>query len=182
MGFIRRHQSPSEAQSEAQSDLHRAEDGDIAVAAADHSKRGISAEVRSAGQRSHLSKDVIRYTQPHSAALSRTQPPSDAISRHQRHSAHRLLARVDQIGILLPPCGERADAEHPVLALQRDRDAFWDEVAHLMWEAIICNQSHAERQSEVIRGHQRSSEVIRGHQRSSEVIRRSRGLAARCPG
>jgi hypothetical protein len=60
------------------------------VAAADHSKRGIRAEVRSAGQRSHLSRDVLRYTQPQSAAISRNQsqsatircnqPPSEALS------------------------------------------------------------------------------------------------------
>jgi len=51
-GWSRRRSNQS--QSEAQSDLHRAEDGHVAVAAADHSERGIRAEVRSAGQCSHL--------------------------------------------------------------------------------------------------------------------------------
>ncbi len=40
--------------------------------------------------------------------------------RRGRQLADRLLAGVDQIGIDLVVIGERPDAEHPVLALQRD--------------------------------------------------------------
>ena len=47
-----------------------------------------------------------------------------------RKFADRLLARIDQIRVDLVFKRERADAQHPVLALQRDLHAFGDVVRH----------------------------------------------------
>ena len=47
-----------------------------------------------------------------------------------RQLADRLLAGVDQIGVHLVLIGERADAQHPVLGLQRHRHPFGNVVRH----------------------------------------------------
>jgi len=57
--------------------------------------------------------------------------------------------------------------------IRGDRDAFGDEVAHLMREEIRCDQSHAERHEErheeARRGHQRSSGAHEGRQPDAQV-------------
>jgi hypothetical protein len=46
----------------------------------------------------------------------------------RRQLAHRLLAGVDEIGVFFALIGERAHAEHAILALQADVDAGGDVV------------------------------------------------------